>query len=1098
MDPKPLLIANRGEVAVRIARAADDLGLSTVAVYAEDDAEALHVRRATRRRALTGRGAFAYLDAEQLVRVALEEGCSSVHPGYGFLSESADFARNVEAAGLSFIGPSPATLALLGDKARARQLAREMGVAVIQGTQAATSLEQAQTFFDGLPSGSSMMIKAIAGGGGRGMRAVSARAEIEEAYRRCRSEALGAFGSDEVYVEQLLERVRHIEVQIIGDGQGGVVTLGERECSVQRRHQKLIEFAPSPFISERTRQALNEAALSIARPLAYRGLGTFEFLVEMEGEAIHFIEANPRLQVEHTVTEEVFGVDLVCTQILVCRGATLKQCGLDAPQNARGLAMQLRVNLETIGADGNVRPGSGRLDRFDLPSGPGIRVDTCGYAGLDPSRAYDSLIAKVIVHGEERTLVAAARRGLRALREFEIAGAPTNLSLLMTLLEDRALLDGKADTAWLDRELPALAARVAAPSASRPDTSATLPTAQGRRPESGTAWAAGGIAVSTPMMGRVLRVEVATGDTVAAGTMVAIVEAMKMEHTVHASQGGRVLAIAVEAGQFVDEGELLLALEPIEGLDDVADAAEGMSFGIRADLAESIERHAWQRDDRRPKAVAARHSAGKRTARENIADLVDEGSFIEYGPLAIAGQRMRRTVAELREISPADGIVGGTASVNGRFFEPTASRCMVLAYDYTVFAGTQGHYAHRKKDRLLELAERLRLPVVLFAEGGGGRPGDTDNVGGANPSNPSFWRFARLSGLVPLVGVVSGRCFAGNAALLGVCDVIIATRDASIGMGGPVMIECGGLGKVAPDDVGPISFQAPNGVVDLVVEDEAAAVAMAKKYLSYFQGSMREWQAPDQLALRHAVPENRLRSYDVRTVIRTLADTDSLLELRQSFGLGIITALIRIEGRAIGVLASNPRHQAGAIDADDADKASHFMQLCDAHDIPLLSLCDTPGFMVGPAAERRALVRHAGRMFVTAASITVPLFVVVLRKGYGLGAMAIGGGSFQRAAVFAVSWPTGEFGAMGLEGAVQLGYRNELAAIADPRARDQRYRELVDMLYDHGKAVNIAPFLSFDDVIDPAETRHWIVRGLCMLPPSVPRDGKKRPAVDTW
>jgi acetyl/propionyl-CoA carboxylase alpha subunit/acetyl-CoA carboxylase carboxyltransferase component len=1101
MNPKALLVANRGEVAVRIARAAHDLGLETVAVFAEDDADALHVRRATRSRALAGSGPSAYLDAQQLIRIALEEQCEAVHPGYGFLSENAQFAASAEAAGVRFIGPAAEALTLLGDKARARQLAREHGVPVIAGTQGATTLAEAQAFMRSLPAGSEMMIKAIAGGGGRGMRAVATPDELPDAYARCRSEAAGAFGFDAVYVEQKLAQVRHVEIQVLGDGQGQVVALGERECSIQRRHQKLIEFAPSPFVSARTRQGLVDAALRMAGALAYRGLGTFEFLVDAKGDAFHFIEANPRLQVEHTVTEEVFGVDLVRAQIAVCRGATLGELGLDAaalPQ-PRGMAVQLRVNLESVTPEGAIRPSGGRLEVFDLPSGPGVRVDTCGYSGLRPSPAYDSLIAKLIVFSPHLDHAALVDRAARVLREFRISGAATNVPLLLALLADEKLRAGDFDTAYLDSALPRLAGiaigmAAAEPAVARGTAEPGAPAAARQAP-----CPEGAVAVAAPMLGRLLRIEADMGDVVAEGATVAIVEAMKMEHTVHAPTGGRVLGLAAVAGDVVDEGSPLLFLEP----SDVASAQADGTLDhdpdhIRADLAEANERHAWQQDARREKAVAARHAAGKRTARENVADLLDDGSFVEYGPLAVAGQRARRDLQQLREISPADGLVAGIGSVNAAQHGEQAARCMVLAYDYTVFAGTQGHYAHRKKDRMLELAERLRMPVVLFAEGGGGRPGDTDNIGGANPSNPSFWRFARLSGLVPTVGVVSGRCFAGNAALLGVCDVIIATSDASIGMGGPVMIECGGLGKVAPDDVGPMSFQAPNGVVDLVVPDEAAAVAAAKKYLSYFQGPVAAWRAHDQHRLRHAIPENRLRSYDVRHIIDTLADADSVLELRREFGLGVVTAFIRVEGRPIGVLASNSRHQAGAIDADDADKSAHFMQLCDAFDIPVLSLCDTPGFMVGPAAEKRALVRHAARMFVTAASLQAPMFVVVLRKGYGLGAMAIGGGSFQRASVFAVAWPTGEFGAMGLEGAVQLGYRNELAAIDDAEAREARYQELVNKLYEHGKAVNIAPFLSFDDVIDPADTRHWLSRGLKSLPPAVAREGKRRPAVDPW
>jgi acetyl-CoA carboxylase carboxyltransferase component len=422
---------------------------------------------------------------------------------------------------------------------------------------------------------------------------------------------------------------------------------------------------------------------------------------------------------------------------------------------------------------------------------------------------------------------------------------------------------------------------------------------------------------------------------------------------------------------------------------------------------------------------------------------------------------------------------------------------MVISYDYTVLAGTQGHMNHKKIDRMLGLAEQWRMPLVFYGEGGGGRPGDTDRLGMTGLDGPSFVQFAKLSGLVPVVGVVSGYCFAGNAAMLGVCDVIIATKNASIGMGGPAMIEGGGLGVYHPAEVGPVSFQSPNGVIDILVEDEEEATAVAQKYLSYFQGAVTSWEAPDQRLLRRAIPENRLRVYDIRNVIDLLADEGSVLEIRRDFGVGMITAFIRIEGKPFGLIANNPKHLGGAIDADAGDKAARFMQLCDAFDIPLISLCDTPGFMVGPEAEKTAIVRHVARMFVTGASLTVPLFGIVLRKGYGLGAQSMIGGGFH-ASFFTVAWPTGEFGGMGLEGYVRLGFRKEMEAIADPVERETYYKEKVALLYANGKATSIASVLEIDEVIDPAETRNWIMAGLRSIPTPAPREHRKRPCIDTW
>ncbi len=625
------------------------------------------------------------------------------------------------------------------------------------------------------------------------------------------------------------------------------------------------------------------------------------------------------------------------------------------------------------------------------------------------------------------------------------------------------------------------------------------------------------IELRSPLQAQIVQWLVAPGDTVRAGDVMVILEAMKMEHELRATGDARVTDLLFAAGDAVNEGELLLISERIttdprwssaeKASDPPPPALPGQpqqdaaAVALRPDLQRVIDRHAFTLDASRPQAVAKRHVLGQRTARENIADLCDAGSFIEYGALAVAAQRSRRSEDDLIRNTPADGMVTGIGSVNGALFRTVPSRegaadptrAVVMAYDATVLAGTQGMRNHAKTDRMLGIALDQRLPVVLFAEGGGGRPGDTDMPIVAGLHVATFASYARLSGRVPVVGIVSGRCFAGNAALLGCSDVIIATRSSNIGMGGPAMVEGGGLGVFKPEQIGPGSVQHRNGVIDILVEDEARAVAAARHYLSFFQGRTGEWITPDPMALRAVVPENRLRVYDTRAAMVGLVDTGSLLELRTGFGIGIHTALARIEGRPVGLMANNPLHLGGAIDADAADKAARFMQLCNAHGLPLVSLVDTPGFMVGPDIEEKAQVRHVSRLFVTAASLRVPYFSIVLRKGYGLGAMGMTAGGFH-APVFNVAWPTGEFGAMGLEGAVRLGYRKELEAVPEGSAREALFEKLVAQQYANGSALNMAATLEIDAVIDPAETRGWLARGLASS-----KVGERTARfVDTW
>lgn len=1088
-----MLIANRGEIAIRIARAGAGLGLETVALHPADDAGARHVLTADHAMELPGRGAAAYLDIEAVVSAAKAAGCGLVHPGYGFLSESAAFAARCAQEGLRFIGPEAQVLARLGDKAQARALARELGVPVVDGTGPLTSPAEAEAFFEAQPAGAAVMVKAVAGGGGRGIRTVRSASELPAALESCANEARAAFGDDTLYVERLIERARHIEVQILGDGQGGIVHLWNRECTLQRRNQKLLEIAPSPWVPDGLRDAILQDACRMAAEVGYRGLATMEFLVDLDRGDYAFLEVNPRLQVEHTVTEEVTGIDLVAAQIRVCRGEALADLGLTQVRipAPRGIAVQARVNAEVMAPDGTARMSAGRITAYEVPGGPGVRVDGAGYGGLVLSPHYDSLLAKVIVHGGADWGSLLARLD-RALAEFRVEGIESNIGFLRKLIALPEVARGAITTRMVD-ECAAALVQAADPSQAFPSANTGQPA-----PDAAMPIPEGFVAVTAPMSGVLARLLVQKGDAVAKGVPVAVLEAMKMEHIIHADQAGYVRQLA-DAEAVVAQGAPLMLLESAEV--QAGAAAPDQIFDpdhIRPDLAEALERRDTGLDAARPEAVKRRHGTGKRTARENIADLCDPGSFVEYGALAVAAQRSRHPEEHLRQISPADGLVAGLGTVNGADFGPEKGRAAVMSYDYTVFAGTQGNIGHRKTDRLLRVAERAALPVVIYAEGGGGRPGDTDNRPGVNLANPTFWQLARLSGTAPLIGIASGRCFAGNAAVLGVCDVVIATQDATIGMGGPAMIEGAGLGRFRPEDVGPTSVQGPNGVIDILVADEAEATRVARKYLSYFQGPVMDWEAPDQRLLRGAVPENRKQAYDVRPLIDTLADKGSVLELRREFGPALVTALARIEGRPCGIIANVSAVNGGAIDRDEADKAARFLQLCDAFALPVISLVDTPGFMVGPDAETRANVRHFSRIFLVGASLQVPFLSVVLRKAYGLGAMAMTGGSFHESSQMTLSWPSGEFGAMGLEGAARLGFRKELEAIADPQTREARYREIVEGMYEQGKAVNIAPFLSIDAVIDPSETRQMLAAGLTAVPVSLMPKHARRPMIDAW
>ena len=1152
-----LLVANRGEIAIRIMRAAAELDIPTVAVAPKDDAGCLHTGKADELASLEGVGASAYLNIEQLIAAAKETGCDAVHPGYGFLSENAEFAVACEQAGITYVGPTVESLRLFGDKARAREAASAANVPIVRGLDHAVSLEEAQAFFAELGSGRAMMIKAIGGGGGRGSRAVTEAEEVETSFERCKAEAEAAFGNGSLYVEEFIQQARHIEVQILGDGAGAITHLYERECSVQRRFQKLLEVAPAPVLNEQLRSDIIDAAVRLAKSVNYRNAGTYEFLVDVsgKGEPFAFIETNARLQVEHTVTEEVTGVDIVKAQLRIAAGETLDELGLTEIEPPRGYAIQARVCMESVDEAGTVRPTQGTLTAYEAPSGPGVRTDGFGYGGYETSLNYDSLLAKVIGYSPSSNFEDAITRTTRALSEFRIEGVETNVSLLQSILGHDNFADSTVHTRFLDENLSELlntedSPRFVTPKGYEPAAAAdgfagarvedaADPLAlfnhdtrvKSEQQESEDQKQEGPVNVHARLSGEVTQISVVAGETVRSNQPLLRINSLELNHVIRADKGGELDAILVSTGQKVREGELLYRINESDGADVWDDPKVTADLDERrSDLALVDERRAYIHDDFRAEKIARRHSKDQRSPAENIAHLMD-GTFREYGPLVTAASWQQQQW--LRETTQADGLVMGIGHINGDLFEDDQSRAVAVHYDYMVVAGTQGGRGHYKQDRIYELAGRYRLPLVLFAEGGGGRPGISGGEraesvdiaiesglrkpgdapirsratlvdvagrggGGVPVDSYTFTKLCELSGLVPLVGVNSGRCFAGNTVMLASCDVIIAAENSTIGLGGPAMIEGGGLGIYTPEEVGPMSFQVPNGVVDILVKDDEAAIETTKKYLSYFQGSINQYRERDQRVLRQMVPENRSDSYDMYELIETLADEGSILEIRRAFGIGITTAFIRIEGHPLGLVANNPAHLSGAIDSDAADKGARFLQLCDSFDIPVLSLIDCPGVMPGPEYEKSALLRHIGRLLVTGANMTTSSFNVVIRRAFGIGARAMCGGSTLEP-FFSVAWPTAEFAETTINGQVDLMFREELDQIEDVNERKQVKERLVATHVDRARAVNSGGTnYGIDDVIDPAETRAWIAQGLRSVPKRQHRWEKKRPNIDTW
>jgi acetyl/propionyl-CoA carboxylase alpha subunit/acetyl-CoA carboxylase carboxyltransferase component len=1104
-----VLIANRGEIAIRIARAAAALGVESVAVYAQEDTLSLHTRIASQALPLgkgkAGDPVAAYLDIEALLALARESGCDSVHPGYGFLSENAAFARRCLEEKLAFIGPRPETLSLFGDKTRARDLARDLGIPIIPGSTGpldtpADAAEAAQGV--GYP----VMLKAAAGGGGRGMRRVETPPDMPLAFARCRSEAKAAFGDGAVFIEKLIERPRHIEVQILADGQGHVVHLHERDCSVQLRHQKVIEIAPAPNLTAALRERLWKDAIALAEASHYVNAGTVEFLIEPDRGRHYFIECNPRVQVEHTVTEEVTGVDLVEAQFRIAAGASLADLGLDRPPAPRGFAIQARV----------VAQGAGQITAYKEPGGPGVRVDSCAYLGYAPPRQFDPMFAKVIAGSNStRTYASAIDRLSRALDEFHIGGLPTNLGQLRAILGSEEVWAGDARTTFLD-EHPDLA--IADNSDSTRSNPLTLLDQQAASLTRGVKASspleasaqsfevqADQQGVECPTAGAILEMAMEAGRAVKAGDVLLVVSAMKMETAVTAPCDGTIAQVqALGVGDEVTAGQIVAAIAPSEDRAATGPRIYGenswapMLADVRA--LQAIAHARFDPDSRDPGVVRQR-ARGKLTCRERIDSLLDAGSFREVGSLA--GFASYDDEGRIADFTPASH-VGGWGKIDGR-------TAVVCADDFTSRGGHSDGAIAAKSGYIDRLSLDLRCPSVRLLDGssGGGsvasmvpqqrasgesaaqesagaikagRPRVAGGGGSFLPGHLGSDMFARQLTQVPVVNVLLGSVVGLGAAKAVLGHFSVMVRDiAQLFVAGPPVVSHAMGYDITKEDLGDWRIHCRNGSVDNLAQSEEDAFAQTKRFLSYLPSSVHE--APPRLApdpkdphdraeeeLFTIVPRKRTTTFDMRRAIRLMADRGSFFEIGPLWATDQIVGFVRFNGYPMGVIASDSRHvNGGALTAKGCDKLKRHLDLCDLFHIPVLNLVDNPGFAVGLEHEIAGTIRKGGEWMIAFAQVSVPIFTVIMRRSFGVAgnnyATPVGHVSAR------VVWPAADVGGIPPEGGIEAAYKRQLAEADDPVA----LRAEINARIESARGP-IGPLNRFqmEEMIDPRETRRWV------------------------
>ncbi|UZD66091.1 acetyl-CoA carboxylase family protein [Marinobacter sp. AN1] len=1080
-----ILIANRGEIAIRIIRAARQLGFQTLAVYAPDDSEALHVSYADDACELPGEGAAAYLDIGAMVSAAQDNECWAIHPGYGFLSENGDFARRCEDGGIRFIGPRPETLDLFGSKVQALKLASDLGVPVMPGTSEPTSLEQARAFAQ--ENGGAVMLKALAGGGGRGMRVVRSLDDLDEAYQRCRSEAEQAFGNGDLYVERLLHNARHIEVQIVGDGSGKVTHLWERDCTVQRRHQKLLEIAPSPVLPQSMREQILEAAQTMASHARYENIGTFEFLVSDEG--FWFMEANPRLQVEHTVTEEITGVDLVQTQIRIAAGRSLSDLGLVSAPQAKGFAIQARVNLEEFMENGTSMPRSGLITGFIPPSGPGVRVDTFGYAGYKTSHRYDSLIAKVIARGESFLSATGTLTG--ALREFHITGLPTNIPLLGAILGHPTFLQGEYNTSFIETHQSDIQAAIGTFSPLTPPAAEGAGYDKSHSSQAPSALPMGydpDEALHAPMEGMVVTVDVEVGDLVQQGQPLVVIEAMKMEQSVRAAYSGRVNAVTARVGDVIKENDILAIIEPDDADSSTGDSikASALPFGEKdagwgVEVEEIQQRLTMAQQMGGKDKVSKQKAKGKLTARERVQALVDEGSFSEVG--ALTGFAEYDEQGNLINVQPAN-FIGGTARLDGR-------KVTLGIDDFTLRASSGDAAIHGKQIFLENYARDMRLPVVRLldgASGGGSVKMALKHGFHYVPINPGWDAVVDNLSLVPVVAAAVGPTVGLGAARLAMSHLAVMVRGIGQAFtAGPPVVK-GSTGEdLSLEELGGVGIHAESGVVERLVETEQEAFDVIRKFLSYLPRNVDELP-PRQVCsdpierreeqLLNAIPRNSRKPYDIHAILEAIFDQGSIFTYSE-YGGSTVTALARLNGYPVGVLATNPL-KGVTMTVEGAQAVTRLVDLCDTFHLPIVSLTDQGGVSIGSAAERRGTIRHGVRAISAIYQARVPQAELILRRIFGVG----GAGMVNRhRASPSWSWPSGTWGSLPSRGGIEAAFSAQLNQAEN---REQELERISQEMEKIASPLRTAESFGVQNMIDPRESRillcDWVEDAYRTLP----------------
>ena len=1105
---KRVLIANRGEIAIRIAKAASALGMESIGVYAPADSLSLHTRLTTEARRIghdDGDPLSAYLDAEALVDTAVASGCDCVHPGYGFLSENPRMAKLCADAGLQFIGPSPEVLALFGDKVRARELARAAGIPVISGSEEPLATPKAAAKL-ARSLGYPVMLKACAGGGGRGMRTVETAADVEAAFEGCRREAEVAFGDGRLFMERLVRRPRHIEVQVLADTGGNVVHLHERDCSVQRRNQKVIEVAPAAALADATRNKLLADAVRLARAAHYVNAGTVEFLVVPETGEYYFIECNPRIQVEHTVTEQVTGIDIVEAQFRIAAGASLHALGIGdqkAVGAPRGFAVQARV----------VARGGGAISAYKEPSGPGVRVDACGYAGYAPPPQFDPLLAKVIgASNSSASFESAVDRTLRALEEFHISGPPTNLAELRGILSHPEVRSGDARTSLL-AEAPPIAPPDSTPSnaislldrqaALRPGMAATVGTGANKP---GLAAADGQRAVECPIAGTVVECRVAPGAGVRLGETLLVVSAMKMETVIAAPCAGVVAAAEpLSPGESVAAGQVVALISPAStetGEHLGADTADGtwapLLDDIRAMQGLALKRLAPGSTD---PGVVRQRSRGKLTCRERIDLLLDDGTFREVG--SIAGFASYDDAGQIVDFTPANH-VGGWGRIDTR-------SVVVCADDFTSRGGHADGAIGAKSRHLDQLALEMRVPSVRLLDGssGGGsvaamvpaqrqegesaakestgaikagRPRVAGGGGSYLPGHLGSTMYTEQLSTVPVVNMLLGSVVGIGAAkaVLGHFSVMVRDIAQLFVAGPPVVIHAMGY-DISKEELGGWHIHCRNGSVDNLAETEQEAVAMARRFLSYLPSSV--YEAPPVLPpnpddppdrreeeLFALIPRTRTTTFDIRKAIRLMADADSFFEIGPLWATDQVTGFVRFNGHPIGVIASDSQHpNGGALTADGCTKLTRHLDLCDLFHLPILNLVDSPGFAVGLEHELASTIRRGGEWMVAFAQVGVPIFTVVMRRSFGVAGNNYATPRSQPSA--RVAWPAADVGGIPPEGGIEAAYKRQLAESDDPEALRA---ELMARIESARGPVGPLSRFQMEEMIDPRDTRKMI------------------------